>query len=109
MKSAFILSIKAWVAIALVTCVLAAFAISTGQFLIAIAAFSTAGIAAFDSTHVRLRRYKTGLSYGPVGLFMVCALCWPIGVIWYFIVRVRIARGTMPLRADFSRAHLADG
>ena len=107
MKSTFTLSTKGWVAVILAACVLAAFAVSTGQFLVAIAAFSTAGIAAFDSTHIGLRRYKTWLSYGPIGLFLVCALFWPFAVVWYFVVRVRIARGTMSLRDDFRPRHIA--
>src|ERR1041384_3020216 len=98
MESTFKLSTKGWVAVVLVSCILAAFAAQTGEFLLAITAFSTAGIAAFDSSHIRLRCYRTWLSYGPVGLFIWCALLWPIAIIWYFVVRVRIARGTMPLR-----------
>jgi hypothetical protein len=101
MPSTFTLSAKGWFAVGLVACLLAAFAFSTGHFLLAIAAFCTAGIAAFDSMHIHLRRYKTWLSYGPVGVFLVCALVWPYALIWYFIVRVRIARGSMPLRGDF--------
>ena len=52
--------------------------------------------------HIQLRRYRTGISYGPIGLFLACSLFWPFPVIWYFIVRVRIARGTMPLKDDLS-------
>jgi len=106
MKSTFTLSPKAWFAIGLVGCILAAIGISTGQLLLAAVAFSGAGIAAFDSSHIQLRRYKTWLSYGPIGLFVVCALFWPFAVIWYFVVRVRIARGTMPLRSDFRPTYL---
>lgn len=105
MKSTFTLSTKGWVAVVLVASVLAAFAVSTGQFLVAVVAFCTAGTAAFDSTNIPLRRYKTWLSYGPIGLFVVCALSWPFAVVWYFVVRVRIARGTMPLRHDFRATH----
>lgn len=101
MKSMLNLSAKAWSAIGLVACALAAFAISTGQFVAAIAAFSTAGIAAFDSTHIQLWRYKTWLSYGPIGLFIVCALFWPLAPIWYLIVRLRIVRAAMPMRNEF--------
>ena len=107
MNSTFTLSTKGWVAVGLVVCLLVAFAFSTGEFLLPIVAFCTAGIAAFDSTHIHLRRYKTWLSYGPVGLFVVCALFWPFALIWYFIVRVRIARGTMPLREDFKPRQIA--
>lgn len=101
MNSTLNLSAKGWFTIGLVTCILAAFAIATGQFVAAITAFSTAGVAAFDSTHVHLHRYKTWLSYGPVGLFVICALIWPIALIWYSIIRVRIARDTMPVRNAF--------
>src|SRR5208283_5924394 len=98
MKSTCTLSIKAWVAICFVAGLLAIYAIYAREVYIALTAFCTAGIAAFDSAHVRLWRYKSGLAYGPIGLFMVCALIWPLAIIWYFVVRVRIARGTMPLR-----------
>lgn len=108
MKNTFTLSTKAWVAITLVVAVLAAVVVSTGQFLLPLVAFCTAGIAAFDSMHIPLRRYRTWLSYGPVGLFVVCTLVWPFAIIWYFVVRVRIARGTMPLRNDFKPIHRAN-
>jgi Zn-dependent protease len=101
MRSTFILSAKNWFAIGLVICVLAAFALSTGQLVTAITAFGTAAIAAFDSTHVYLPRYKTWLPYGPIGLFVLCALIWPFALIWYSIVRIRIARETMPVRRAF--------
>jgi hypothetical protein len=107
MNSTFTLSAKDWFSIALVAGILAAVAISTGEFLLPIVAFCSGGIAAFDSTHIHLRRYRTWLSYGPIGLFIVCALFWPFALIWYFIVRVRIARGTMPLRDDFGVTHVA--
>ena len=68
--------------------------------LYAAVAISVAGVAAFDSTHIRLRQYRTWISYGPVGLFVVCALFWPLVIVWYFVVRIRIVRGTMPLRDE---------
>ena len=107
MSSTFTLSTKSWFAVGLVAYLLAAFAFLTGEFLLAITAFSTGGIAAFDSTHIQLRRYRTWVAYGPVGVFMVCSLIWPFALIWYFIVRVRVARGTMPFRDDFRPRHNA--
>jgi hypothetical protein len=104
MNNAFSLSARAWFAIGMVACLLAVVAFATGEFLLATVAFCSSGIAAFDSMQIHLRRYNTWLSYGPVGLFVVCALVWPFALIWYFIVRVRIARGTMPLRDDFRLA-----
>jgi hypothetical protein len=107
MRSTFTLSGKAWFAIGLVACVLVVVAFSTGEFLLPLVAFCSGGIAAFDSTHIHLRRYRTWISYGPIGVFVVCALFWPFALIWYFIVRVRIARGTMPVRDDFRATSLA--
>ena len=106
MTTTLTLSAKGWIAVALVASLLTVFAFLTGEILLAMAAFSTAGIAAFDSTHIHLRRYRTWLSYGPVGLFIWCALLWPFAIIWYFVVRIRIARGTMPLRDDFAPRHV---
>ena len=102
MNSTFSLTPKGWFAVSAVAGLLVLFGIYSGQIIIPITAFCTAGIAAFDSMHVHLlRRYKTGLSYGPVGLFVTGALIWPLILIWYFIIRVRIARGTMPLQDEF--------
>ena len=103
MKTKLKLSGKAWVAItSVVILYIVAAACSCdilGTLFYGAVGISAAGVAAFDSTHVNLRRYRTWMSYGPIGLFLVCALFWPIAIIWYFVVRVRIARGTMPLRA----------
>jgi hypothetical protein len=104
-KSSFVLKPKGWFVIGSVACLLVLFGIYSGQIIIPITAFCTAGIAAFDSMHINLRRYRTGISYGPVGLFVASALIWPLVLIWYFIVRVRIARGTMPLKEEFEPAH----
>lgn len=101
MNSKFTLTWKGWFAVILVASLLVFFGIYSGQIIIPVTAFCTAGIAAFDSMHIHLRRYKTGLSYGPVGLFVTGALIWPLILIWYFIIRVRIARGTMPLKDEF--------
>jgi hypothetical protein len=107
MNSKFTLTPKGWLVVCAVAGLLAFFGVYSGQILIPVAAFCTAGIAAFDSMHIHLRRYRTSLSYGPVGLFAVCALIWPIIIVWYFIVRVRIARGTMPLKDEFRPRHNA--
>lgn len=62
----------------------------------ALVVFVTSALAAYDSTRVHLRRFESGISYGPVGLFVVSALSWPFGIIWYLVVRVRIHLGRMP-------------
>jgi hypothetical protein len=107
MKESLKSSTKGRVAVGLVGLLYLAIIITSrhplAALLFAAVAFSSSAIAAFDSTHTNLRRYRTGISYGPVGLFLVCALFWPFPVIWYFIVRVRIMRGAMPLRGDAGR------
>lgn len=109
MNTNFRLSAKAWAAIALIIALYIGVAISSGDIFgtlfYGVLAISTGGVAAFDSMHVHLRHYRTWISYGPVGLFVVCALFWPVVIIWYFIVRVRIARGTMPLRDEFKQKY----
>ena len=103
MNTGFKLSSKAWTAIISVMVLYFILAVSSGDLLSTLVygamGVSVAGVAALDSTHVHLRRYRTWISYGPVGLFTVCALFWPVVIVWYFVVRIRIARGTMPMRA----------
>ena len=67
-----------------------------GPLIWAFVVFGTSALAAYDSTRVRLLRYKSGISYGPIGVFIVCAFFWPFALIWYAVVRVRIALGRMP-------------
>jgi hypothetical protein len=107
MNSRFQLSAKGWLAVGVVVAFYLLIAFKSDNLLAtllyAVVAISAAGIVAFDSTHIRLWHYKTWISYGPIGLFVVCALSWPVALVWYFLVRIRIARGTMPLRDEFSQ------
>ena len=111
MNPKFKLSRKAWLAIGFVLAFYSILTVSGSNLVdaacYAVLGISVAGVAAFDSMHIRLRRYKTWLSYGPVGLFVVCALVWPVVIVWYFIVRFRIERGTMPLRDEYRQTHVA--
>lgn len=110
MNTKFQLSAKGWVAVGFVVILYVAVAFTSRDpvaiFFYALVAMSSAGIAAFDSMQIHLRQYRTWISYGPVGLFLVCALFWPVAIVWYFVVRVRIARGTMPLRDEFRERHV---
>jgi len=58
----------------------------------------TAAWAAVDSQKLQLNLYKTGISYGPVVLFLAIALLWLIGFPWYLVVRDQIKAGTLPLK-----------
>ena len=63
--------------------------------------------AAFDSSKIGLRRYKSGISYGPVVLFVVCVLIWIAGFPWYLSVRHRIMSGSAVLKDDSGRSPAA--
>ncbi len=53
---------------------------------------------AFDSSKLQLSRYKSGISYGPVALFVACALLWIVGFPWYLVMRDKIKSGTAVLK-----------
>jgi hypothetical protein len=56
--------------------------------------------AAIDSSKIQLKRYKSGISYGPVVLFFACALLWIVGFPWYLAMRYKIKTGTAILRDE---------
>lgn len=58
--------------------------------------------AAFDSSKIGLKRYKSGISYGPIVLFLACALLWIVGFPWYLSMRGRIKTGTAVLKDGVS-------
>ena len=58
--------------------------------------------AAFDSSKIQLKRYKSGISYGPVVLFLACCLLWIVGFPWYLIMRYKIKTGTAALKDSAS-------
>ncbi len=66
--------------------------------LIWIMVVATAIWAAIDSSKIQLRRYKSGISYGPVVLFIACALLWIVGFPWYLSMRYKIKMGTAVLK-----------
>ena len=58
----------------------------------------TALWAAIDSSKIQLKRYKSGISYGPVVLFFGFVIIWVIAFPWYLIVRHKIKTGTAVLK-----------
>ena len=54
--------------------------------------------ATIDSSKIQLKRYKSGISHGPVLLFVGCALLWIVGFPWYLIMRYKIKTGTATLK-----------
>jgi hypothetical protein len=92
---------KTWIAILftielLAACV-AVFAL-TGFDLTWIMVPSSALWVAIDSSKLQLKRYKSGISYGPVTLFFACALLWIVGFPWNLAMRYRIKAGTAILK-----------
>ena len=63
----------------------------------------TALWAAIDSSKIQLKRYKSGISYGPVALFFACALLWIVGFPWYLSMRYKIKTGTAVVIEDGQR------
>jgi hypothetical protein len=61
---------------------------------------STALWAAVDSWNIQLKRYKSGISYGPVALFFGVVLLWIIAFPWYLVVRHKIKTGTAVLKDE---------
>ena len=72
----------------------------TGFNLTCIMVFGTALWAAIDSKKIQLKRYKSGISYGPVVLFIGCALLWIIAFPWYLVMRYKIRTGTALLKEE---------
>jgi hypothetical protein len=58
----------------------------------------TALWVAIDSSKIELKRYKSGISYGPVGLFFGLVLLWIVGFPWYLSMRYKIKHGTAVLK-----------
>jgi hypothetical protein len=53
---------------------------------------------AIDSSKLQLKKYKTGIAYPPVILFIAVCLVWVIGFPWYLSVRYKIKNGLLPLK-----------
>jgi len=58
----------------------------------------TAIWAAVDSSKVQLKRYRSGISCGPVALFFGFLLFWIVAFPWYLSVRYKIITGTAVLK-----------
>jgi hypothetical protein len=63
----------------------------------------TAIWAAIDSSKIKLKCYKSGISYGPVALFFAIALLWLIGFPWYLAMRYKIKTGKAILKNEITK------
>ena len=92
---------KTWIAILFTIGLLAACIVISSLIdfdLTWIMVLSTALWVAIDSSKLQLKRYKSGISSGPVALFFACALLWIIGFPWYLAMRYKIKTGTAVLK-----------
>jgi len=71
-------------------------AISFGYFIV----LGTGIWAAIDSSKIQLKRYKSGISYGPVVIFLCFAFLWIVAFPWYLIMRYKIKTGTAVLKDE---------
>ena len=54
--------------------------------------------AAWDSSKIDLPRYKTGIAYPPVVLFLLVGLLWIVGFPWYVYARQKVQRGELGMK-----------
>jgi hypothetical protein len=65
--------------------------------------------AGIDSARIHLRRYQSGISYGPVVLGILCSMFWVVGFPWYLSMRHKIIIGTARLRPEFEPWDMSSG
>jgi len=70
--------------------------VSFGWFI----ALGTEIWAAIDSTKIQIKRYKSGISYGPVVIFICFVGLWIVAFPWYLIMRYKIKTGTAILKDE---------
>jgi len=86
-----IVSVAASLLLAIVAASLPQF---TGVSNVWLLILGTAAWAAWDSTQIQIRDYKTTLSSHPVVLFFGIVLLWIVFFPWYLAVRYHITHGT---------------
>jgi hypothetical protein len=103
---------KTWIAI-LLTIGLLAGCVSilslTGINLIGLMVVGTSVWAGVESSKLHLKRYQSGISYGPVALGILCAMFWIVGFPWYLSMRYKILTGSARLRPEYEPWDMASG
>ena len=92
---------KTWIAILFTLVISAAcygLSVLVGFNLVLFLVFGTALWAAIDSSELELKRYKSGISSGPVAFFIGCTFLWLVIFPWYLSMRYRIKTGTAVLK-----------
>ena len=63
----------------------------------------TASWAAWDSSKIELKKYKSGISYGPVVVWICHAGLWIVAFPWYLSMRYKIKNGLAQLKEQSSK------
>ena len=75
-------------------------AVLTGFDITFLMVVGTAIWITIDSKKIEIKKYKSGISYGPVILFFATLLLWIVAFPWYLIVRERIKSGRAVLKEE---------
>jgi hypothetical protein len=59
---------------------------------------TTALWAAMDSSRLQIKKFKSGMAYGPVVVFLGVLGVWIFAFPWYLAVRYRLKRGLLELK-----------
>jgi hypothetical protein len=62
-----------------------------------------------DSSRIHLARYKSGISYQPTTLGILCSFFWIVAFPWYLSTRHKIRSGRASLRKEFEPFRMSDG
>ena len=54
--------------------------------------------AGIDSSKIELKKYKSGISYGPIVITILCLALWIVAFPWYLVVRAKIKDGKAELK-----------
>jgi hypothetical protein len=102
-----LISAACWIAAIVITVALSALASHWGLF--SLFALTCIIWAALDSRQARLWRYYSGISGGPLTIFILLLfLGWPIVFPWYLGMRLKIMTGTARLREEYQPWKMSD-
>ena len=88
------------IGLTIIPSIISFFSATVGDYLGYTFYFASSLWVAIDSSKMQLKRYKSGVSYGPVALFIGCILLWLVAVPWYLWMRYQIESGRAVLKSE---------
>jgi hypothetical protein len=98
MKTKFVVYLI--VGLVIIDWIIAFVSLTIGDYLGEAIIFVSSVWAAFDSSKMQLKRYKSGISYGPVVIFIGCMLLWIVAMPWYLWMRHKIESSKAVLKDE---------